>query len=198
MSAPATNGNPVGDILNRLRSMQDAPQITLGDLLRGFGAASFVPALMVPALIVVSPLSGIFFLPTLCGLTMALIAAQMLIGRAHLWLPGVILARGLSGDRIRRMVARLEGWGRWVDRHTRPRLTVLVRWPLSLLAPAGCVISGLSMPFLELVPFSSSILGAAIVCFSVSILSRDGVFVLAGLALMAGAALIPGLVIYRF
>lgn len=198
MPAPAPNGNPVGDILDRLRSMQQQPHITVGDLLRSFGAASFVPALMVPALIVVSPLSGIFFLPTICGLTMALIAAQMLIGRAYPWLPGIILARGLSGDRIGRMVARLDGWGKWVDRRTRPRLMVFARWPLSLLAPLGCFVSGLSMPFLELVPFSSSILGAAIVCFSVSILSRDGVFLLAGLGLIAGAALIPVLFIYRF
>jgi hypothetical protein len=44
---------------------------------------------------------------------------------------------------------------------------------------------------LEIVPFSSSILGAAVLCFSVSLLTRDGLFVVFGMAIMAAVALLP-------
>jgi len=198
MAAPLPDARPVGEIIDKVKTMQGRPQVSLGELLREFGPASFVPALMVPALIVVSPLSGIFFLPTVCGLTIALIAAQLLIGRRHLWLPAILTRRSLPGHRVGAMIARLERWSGWVDRHTQPRLGLLQRWPLRLLAPVGCIVAGLMMPFLELVPLSSSILGAAIVCFSVSILSRDGVYLVAGLGFMALGALVPALVIYRF
>lgn len=182
---------PIRAILHDLRAMGAAERVSVGDLMDRFGAASFAPALMVPALIVVSPLSGIFFLPTVMGLTMALIALQMLVGRRSLWLPAVIRARGLSGPRLIRAAERLERPAAWLDRRTRRRMPVFVVWPLSVVPQLGCLMSGLMMPFLELVPLSSSILGGAITLFAVSFLSRDGLFVILGLALMAIASLIP-------
>lgn len=198
MAAPLPNGRSVGEIIDRVKGLSDRPQVSLRQIIEEFGEASFVPVLMVPALIVVSPLSGIFFLPTILGLTIALIAGQMLVGRRHLWLPGLLVDRSLSGARVGRASGFLERLGLWVDRNTRPRLGLLLRWPFGVLAPLGCFVSGLSMPFLELVPLSSSILGAAVVCFSVSILARDGVFLLLGLAFMGLAAMVPTLVIVTF
>lgn len=189
---------PVRDILSRLSCMAAADRVSVRDLVEEFGEASFLPALMVPALIVVSPLSAIFFLPTLMGLSMALIAAQMLMGRRSLWLPRVLLSRSIAGGRLRRAVGWLERPGLWVDRQTTPRLTLLFYWPLRLIPVLGCMVSGLMMPFLELVPMSSTVLGLAIVLFAVALLARDGLFVIAGLCLMGVAALIPVFIVYRF
>lgn len=182
---------PVSDILAQIAPLTRAPQVTLGQIFEVTGEASFAPALMIPALIVVSPLSGIFFLPTVMGLTVALIAGQMLIGRRRLWLPGVVLHRSLSGARVARTLDRLDPLAAWLDRHTRRRLDVLLRLPLSAAIPVGSLLSGLMMPLLELVPLSSSILGAAITCFALASLARDGLYVIWGLGLMALASLIP-------
>lgn len=189
---------PVGDILRRLSVLALRDRVSVGDLLEDFGEASFLPALMVPALIVVSPLSAIFLLPTVMGLSIALIAGQMLCGRRSLWLPRVMLSRAVPGARLGRAVRRLERPGAWVDRQTTPRLTVLFYWPLRLIPVMGCMISGLVMPFLELVPLSSTVFGLAVVLFTVALLARDGVFVIAGLCVMAVAALIPAIIVYRF
>lgn len=189
---------PVGDILRRLSALALRDRVSVGDLLQDFGEASFLPALMVPALIVVSPLSAIFFLPTVMGLSVALIAGQMLFGRQSLWLPRMMLDRAVPGARLARAVLWLERPGGWVDRQTTPRLTVLFYWPLRLVPVLGCMVSGLMMPFLELVPLSSTVLGLAIVLFAVALLARDGLFVIAGLAVMAIAALIPAVIVYRF
>lgn len=191
------NGHPVATILARLSDLARQDTVAVRDVIHHFGAASFVPALLVPALIVVSPLSGIFFLPTVMGLTIALIAAQMLVGRRTLWLPRLILDRQIAGDRLARTVARLNGLSTRIDRMTRPRLGAFTRWPGTIIPQFGTLLCGLSMPFLELMPFSSSILGLAITCFAVSFLSRDGLFVAIGLGLMALAALIPGFIVSR-
>jgi hypothetical protein len=192
------DAHPVATILAGLSALSLQDNVTVRDVIAHFGPASFVPALLVPALIVVSPLSGIFFLPTVMGLTMALIAAQMLVGRRTLWLPGIILARQITGARLAATVRRLGRLSARIDRMTRPRLTILTRWPGTIVAQLGTFFCGLMMPFLELVPLSSSILGLAITFFAVSFLSRDGLFVAIGLALMGIAALIPSFMVYRF
>lgn len=197
MSPDIDTAHPVRDILLRLAALARAERVFVRDLVDSFGEASFVPALMVPALIVVSPLSGIFGLPTVMGLTMALIAGQMVFGRRTLWLPGFLLRRSVEGRRLLRAVAWLQRPAAWFDRQTRPRFGLLLDWPLRLIPQVGCVVAGLMMPFLELVPLSSSILGGAITLFSVSFLSRDGLFVILGLASIAVASLIPLFVVFR-
>jgi len=189
---------PIRSILARLTQMSVADRINVANIMDEFGAASFVPALMVPALIVVSPLSGIFFLPTVMGLTMALISVQMLIGRRSLWLPGFLRARSVSGPRLARAAAWLERPAGWMDRQTRARLEIFLVWPFSIVPQLGCLISGLMMPFLELMPFSSSILGGAITLFAVSFLARDGLFVVLGLISIGVASLIPLFMVTRF
>jgi hypothetical protein len=57
------------------------------------------------------------------------------------------------------------------------------------------LLSGAAMPVLELVPLTSSILGLAVVFFSVSMVTRDGLLALGGMAVIAGAvAVVMGVV----
>ena len=187
-------GHPVRNVVQRLGALSDRETITLGELVEAFGSASFVPALMVPALLVVSPLSGIPVFSSVCGLTIALIALQMVLSRRFLWLPGWIRRRRLKGEQLGSAVRRLTKLADWLDRHSRARLRVLVEMPGGLVPRIAAALCGAAMPFLELVPFSSSILGTAVLLFSVSFLARDGLYVLAGLIVMAIATTVPVLV----
>lgn len=191
MDDPAHTPDSLAAVLDRLETLADGDRARLGDLTAAFGAASFVPALMIPALLVVSPLSGIPLFSSACGLTIALIAAQMLAARRHLWLPARIKRRSIPAARLRAALARMRPPMEWIDRHTTPRLRALFHRPLSWLPQIGCVLSGAMMPFLELVPFSSSILGGAVLCFSIGLLTRDGLFLIAGGVVMAIASVIP-------
>ncbi len=188
---------PLQDILAALRGLSARERVSVHDILDAFGEASFLPALVLPALIVVSPLSAIFFLPTVMGLSVALVAVQMLSGRHQLWLPKVLRRQSLAGDTLARATAWLARPAAWLDRQTRQRLTVLFVWPLRLIPLLGCLVSGLMMPFLELVPLSSTVLGVAITLFAVAILVRDGLFVVAGLAVMGVASIIPLVIVQR-
>ncbi|KAA9005281.1 exopolysaccharide biosynthesis protein [Histidinibacterium aquaticum] len=188
-------GHPVEDIVNRLSEIAEQETVTLRQLVEAFGTASFVPALMVPALLVVSPLSGIPVFSSVCGLTIALIALQHLFSRDHLWLPEFLMKRTLKGHQLRDAMNHIRKIAAWIDRHSKDRLKLLTRKPGVYVPRALAVLCGAAMPFLELVPFSSSILGAATLLFAVSFLARDGVYALAGIAVMTVAASVPAFVL---
>lgn len=184
--------NSVRNVVSRLEALADRDWVPLRDLVQAGGNASFVPALMVPALLVVSPLSGIPLFSSLCGITIALISAQMLWKRDHLSLPDFVVRRQVSGHKLRAAFRRMRRAADFLDRHTHDdRFHRLVGRGGRVVPQTLSMIAGALMPVLEIVPFSSSILGAAVLCFSVSLLTCDGLFVVFGMAIMAAVAFLP-------
>ncbi len=188
---PDAHDRPVEHVMERVRRVARQKTVTIRDLIEAGGESSFVPAMMIPALLVVSPLSGIPVFSSIMGLTIAIIAAQLFFGRSHLWLPEVLMRRELRGGRIEPALRRLSRFGAWIDRHSKERLRLLTVPPLVKLPQALCILCGLCMPFLELVPFSSSILGTAVIFFAVGILALDGFYIIGGMAMMGLATLVP-------
>ncbi|MFN3276094.1 MAG: exopolysaccharide biosynthesis protein [Paracoccus sp. (in: a-proteobacteria)] len=167
---------------------RQAPRTSLGQVIEALGRDSFLPNLMIPALAVVSPLSGVPLFSSLCGITIALVSAQMLAQRHRIWLPGWLLSKRIDSGRLIGATQRMRRPARWLDRITRPRLRLLVRPPVLWLTQAICLICGLMMPFLELVPFTSSILGAVVCLLAFGMLARDGLFTLLGVGAVGGLA----------
>ncbi|MHA7868779.1 MAG: exopolysaccharide biosynthesis protein [Salipiger thiooxidans] len=192
MTAAAQQGHgPVGQIVDRLSRVTEAEDLTLRDLFEEFGESSFLPALMVPALLVVSPLSGIPLFSSACGLTIAFISAQMLVSRKHLWLPDALMRRRIDSEKAHNAVGKLRVVSNWLDKHSKRRLRVLTSAPLSKWLQLLCFLCGAAMPFLEIVPFSSSLLGGAVMLIATALLARDGIFALFGSCVIMGAALVP-------
>ena len=191
------SSSPVQDIVARLDATSQRDRVTLGDVLEAFGRRSFLPVMMVPALLVVSPLSGIPLFSAVCGLTIALIAGQMLWpGRDCLWLPARLTRQRVSGPRARQGIARLGRLARWLDTHARARFGPLVRRrPGTALLELCCLVAGLAMPVFEVVPFTSSVLGLGVLLIATGLLTRDGLFAVAGLAVLLAAPLLPGLIL---
>lgn len=189
-------GHALAALIDRLSRIPDgALRISVADLLTGLGEVSLLSLMLVPALIVVSPLSGIPILPTVCGLTIALIAAQALIGRPGIWLPGWLLRRTMDSAKFGRALDWMRRPAGWVDRVTAQRLGLLVSGPARPLMLAACILAGLAMPFLELLPLTSSILATAVTLIGLGLLVRDGLLALLGLGCVAtGFALVVWLV----
>ncbi|QBK29836.1 exopolysaccharide biosynthesis protein [Roseitalea porphyridii] len=186
-------GQDDGDELRSLTQIVDRTlretrrdQVAVADVLDAFGHASFAPLLLVPAIAVVTPLSGIPAFSAFSGILIFLIASQWLVGRDHIWLPQWVSRRHVAGDRLAAAMRKIRPWAQRVDRHTRPRLRFLFHRPFRFLPPLACTLFGAMMPFLELVPFSSSLLGAAVVLLSLSMLTRDGLFALVALVPVGG------------
>ena len=60
---------------------------SVGDIVDTLGRANFAPLLILPALALVSPLSGVPGFTTLCGLIIAAVSLQQMVHRSSLWLP---------------------------------------------------------------------------------------------------------------
>lgn len=189
---------PVTTIVETLDEMSDAPRVCLGDLLDEFGGSAHAPALFIPAAILVSPLSGVPFLSSLLGLTIMLIAMQAAVGRQRIWLPGMIRNRALDHDQaqrvsktMRRVAAHLEGM-------TKRRLRALLRPAPRAVIYLVCAASGAVLPLLELVPLSSSLVGASVAVIAIGMMARDGLFVLSGLVFLVMAFSVPVTIFAHF
>lgn len=178
---PEQDRRPVRDILDRLRGVTDAPKVSFGDILRAMDESGQPVLLLLPALILVSPLSGIPGLSSLGGLTIALVAGQMALGRGNIWLPGFILRRHLPTARLVWAVTKLDRTAGFLDRNTAARAQWFFAFPGRHILLLTCMSCGLVMPFFELVPFSATTLALVISILASALLVRDGL--LAGLGL---------------
>nr|MBV6630296.1 exopolysaccharide biosynthesis protein [Oceanococcus sp. HetDA_MAG_MS8] len=184
MSEAPPSGQPgsLKAVLEKALQRASAQQVSIEDVVVAFGPTSFVPLLLVPALAVTSPLSGIPLFSSVCGVMIALIALQQLLGMERVWLPQWILRRTISGRRLSAALEKMRPLVEWLDRQSRARWSLIFHPPLQRLVPGVCALLGALMPLLELVPFSSSLLGATVSVLATATLVHDGV--LASLALI--------------
>jgi hypothetical protein len=169
-------------VLDRLEAAAAGETVSVGEIAAALGRRSFPALILGPALIAVSPASGIPGVTSAVGLVVAATVAQALLGRETLWLPRRFACRRIDADRLARGVRRLRGPVGAVERLLRPRLSWLVRRPLVALPLLVMLAIGLAMPLLEFIPTSGSVAAAAISVLAAGLLARDGLVVAAGLA----------------
>lgn len=183
-------------VLERALAEAEREQVRVEHLAEAFGRAGFLPLMMLPAALVVSPLSGIPLFSSLCGITIFLISIQLLVGRHCIWLPKWLKGRHIAGPRLASGLNRIKPFAAWLDRHAHRRLGLLFYAPFWFLLPIICAFAGASMPFLELLPFTSSFLGMAVLLISLAMLTRDGLWVLVAMVpFLSAIALFTKLVI---
>ncbi|MBS9721072.1 exopolysaccharide biosynthesis protein [Tianweitania sp. BSSL-BM11] len=162
-------------------------QVSLEDVVREIGDGAFAPLLLVPALIAVTPASGIPGLSSVCGITIAIIAFQLVIRRKRLWLPQFLLNRTVSRTKLDQARDWLNKPAGIIDRLTARRLAFLVRYPFSIVPALICLMIGLVMPILEFIPFSGSVAAGAVSLFALSLVTKDGLLAILGSALVMTA-----------
>ncbi|PXY00312.1 exopolysaccharide biosynthesis protein [Halomonas sp. LBP4] len=179
------------DLTGLLARMQQAGQreesVSLDALLDSVGRRSFAPFLLLAGLITLAPILGdIPGVPTLMASLVVLSAVQLLVGRDHVWLPRWLLQRRIARERFVQATRWMERPAGWVDRLLKPRLTWLTRPPAHLPVALTCLLIGLAMPPMELVPFTATGAGLALTLFGLALLANDGLLALLGYALTGG------------
>lgn len=173
-------------VLDTIADAGDGSRVSVGNIVDEIGDDAFGPLMLIPALVAVTPASGIPGLTATAGLIIALVAFQMVIGRKALWLPGFILRRTISRSKLDTARDWLAKPARIIDRLTGKRLSFLVKPPFSLVPALICLCAGLIMPFLEFVPFSGSIMAGAVALFALSFVTEDGILSVLATMLVAG------------
>lgn len=174
-------------LVERVARAGQGSRVAVSDIIHEIGDDAFPPLLLVPALVLVSPVSGVPGMSIMLGLIMTLIALQMVLRRRHVWLPGFLTRRTIGKARLEKAMNALLRPAGMVDRLTGRRLAYLVRGPMGMVPALICLLAAMIVPFLEVVPFSSSIVATAIALFALSILVEDGLLFLVGLAILGTA-----------
>jgi hypothetical protein len=89
--------------------------VSVGDIVEEIGGDAFGPLLLVPALFLVTPVSGVPGMPTIGSLIISLIAVQIVLGRDSLWLPGFLTRREMKKDRLDKALSWLRKPAGWID-----------------------------------------------------------------------------------
>ncbi|WP_307430248.1 exopolysaccharide biosynthesis protein [Labrys monachus] len=118
-------------------------------------------------------------IPVICGIIIALIAAQMIMGRDNLWLPQWLAKRSFSRVDLRRIVKKADPSIRWVERFAKPRLPLFADARARRIVGIVGLILGLALllpiPIIGNVP-----LGIPICILGLGLVERDGAIILAG------------------
>jgi hypothetical protein len=166
---------------------KDEQQVSMAQVVESVGDRSFGPLLLIMGLTLFSPLSGVPGMAIFAGLFVLLIALQMLVGRKHFWLPNFILNRSVAQSKLTKALNWLKPTARRVDRMIKPRLNFMLHPSSTYLIAGLCVMVGAALPFLELVPFSSSIVGLALAILGLALVARDGLLVLIAVSFIGAA-----------
>ncbi|HLV83010.1 MAG TPA: exopolysaccharide biosynthesis protein [Devosia sp.] len=177
----------LGEIVAKVEQrVADGEKISIGMIQAVAGQRMAGPMLLFPALIVVSPLSIIPGLPSLVGLTTILVAGQVVLGHEKIWLPRWLTERCLSSRQAERLMSFLKPVSATIDAVSKRRWHALVSQPIRRAGAVVCVLVGAIMPFLELIPFTSTGAGAIIALFGLALTARDGMVALAWIGLVTG------------
>ena len=171
---------------------QPSERLTIGDIvavLRGRAFALLVVLLGLPNCLPMPPP-----IPLVCGLLLALVAAQIAAGKPAPWLPRALLRRSIAQADVEKAVARALPLFLRLERWSRPRVTV---FDTSLaMRLMGVHLLALSIGLLFSAPIVGQIpLGFAVCLMGLGLVERDGVVVLTGMAIgCAGLLLSLGFV----
>ena len=181
----------LNDVLDDLAELaENEGEVSVKDVIEKVGSRGQGVFLMVPGLIGMTPLGGIPGVPTILGILVIVLGAQVLMGRQKVWVPDMVGNRSVSDDRLGRAVSKTRKPARWIDRHFGQRLESLTGTTAVRVAAALCVLFGLLMPPLEIVPFAALIPFTAVTLLGLSLTLRDGV--LMAIAFTASIAALYG------
>jgi len=188
----------IADVVDGIEDLADSEdEVSVRDVLSQFGDRSFMPFMLILALIGITPVGAIPSVPTFLGLCIALVAAQFAFGREHMWLPNFIADRSVNSGKLAKGTDKAGSVADTLDDLTKPRLEWLVRGPARRVAGGIILVLCICLPVLELVPFAAAAPFLAIAILSLALMVRDGLVLLIG-ALLALAALGYGIGWFAF
>lgn len=188
----ATDGgeevDSIGDVVDGLEDLADSEdEVSIRDVLSEFGDRSFMPFMLILALIGITPVGAIPSVPTFLGLCIAVVAAQFAFGRKHVWLPGFIADRSVNSNKLSKGTDKAHSVAETLDDLTKPRLEWLTRGPSRRVAGGIILVLCVCLPVLEVVPFAAAAPFLAIAILSLALMVRDGLVLLIGGALALAA-----------
>jgi hypothetical protein len=156
-------------------------RVLVGDMIEALGHRGFGPLLFVPAMLELTPIGGVPGVPTVLALVIALMAAQIALGRSHFWIPDILNQRSLSAKALSKAADVLRPIAQRMDRWFGGRLPQMVQPAVQRVAACVVIAHCATVPLLEFIPFASSIPMLSIALVGLAMTARDGVLMLVAL-----------------
>ena len=181
----------LSDILRNIADDPARDRISIGILFdalddRAFGALMLVFAF--PNCLPTPPGTS-----TILGAPLIFLTLQLMLGMKP-WLPKVIADRSIAREDFARIIDKANPWLAYAERLLRERLVFMSRRPAENVVGFLCFI--LAVVLVLPIPLGNMPPALAICLFSFGILERDGVWILAGLAVFIGSLIIVSGVVY--
>lgn len=187
-----TKKNGLTGTLAAIEQEANGKAITINDIVRAVQKRGFGPLLIGPALIIVMPTGAIPGVPAVCALLILLVAAQLLIGANHPWLPKKIGQFSFSKEQFSQGFKRFRPYTAAIDDFFHPRFEMLTRHLAQQVIAALCILLSIFIIVLGFIPFAPWLPALAIVLFGLGLSMHDGLLTFSGLlVVLAGLSLIP-------
>lgn len=162
--------------------------VNVGDVADSIEAPAFGILLLLPALIVILPISIIPGVSSLCAAVAVFTACHILFGREVLWLPEKIRNIYFNGDRMTLILRKMNGVAKKLDRFSKPRFTFMTGGVAGKLVSAAVVILASATIILGFIPLVDIFLMLPIVFFGLGSYTRDGLITGIGWIVLAMSA----------
>lgn len=165
----------------------DGAKVSFDELLHLFGRRAFGPFMLLPALLMVTPVGALPGMPLFTGSIIVVVALQLIAGQESPWLPKRLLNFSFSRETLVKNANRAKPITQRIDRLIGPRFKMFVSPLAQRLIAACCALMALMMLPLSLIPFAAALPGLSIVLLSLSIVAKDGLLAIIGLAVALSA-----------
>lgn len=179
--------NGLAGLLDDIVDETDGEKTSIGELVKKLESRGLGAMFLVPAMIGILPTSAVPGVPSVCGLTLFLLAIQSVMGEPSPWLPKRLKSITVSRDQLIKGIDVMKPYIEKLDTIFKPRFKFMtMKWSKRVIALA-CGLTGLLMIPLELVPFLAALPALAVFLTAIGLTTNDGVVVLFGGAFSVGS-----------
>jgi hypothetical protein len=183
----------ISDILSDLTVGDENDIITINDIRQSLGDRAFGALMLVFALPNLVPV----FIPGLSSVLAApliLLSGQICLGYKHPWFPKSLHQRSFLRSDFARVIARVLPWLRKTERLLKPRMIVMVDYPLDRGIGFFCL--ALSILLALPIPLGNWLPALSISLFALAITERDGLASIIAFIIGISASAVASTVVY--
>ncbi|RTL99273.1 exopolysaccharide biosynthesis protein [Ancylobacter rudongensis] len=183
----------LSEVLSAIAADETRERIAVGDLLKVMQERAFGPLMLIFALPNVLPTPP--GTSSVLGAPLVFLTAQLALGWSP-WLPPIIARRSIARKDFAAFVAKAAPWLARAEKLLRPRLGVLAHPPAENIIGVMCCV--LALILVLPIPLGNMLPALAICILALGILERDGVWILAGMAVAIASIGVVSGVIWAF
>lgn len=162
-----------------IEQMEAKDSISLKEMIGTLGERVFGMSILLFSIPNCLPIPNVTGLSAITGIPIGILGLQMIVGKAHPWLPAALGNKQFSGQRLGALLERAIPCVRKMEVLLHPRLQVMSGKSMQRLLGVVFVVLAtvMSLP----IPFGNFLPGLAMALMAVGLIERDGLIIVLGL-----------------